>query len=112
MKSEGPINIRLRIPSDDAEWLRMRRALWPDTNADDHVREISAWLARTDAVVLVALRNAGTGLAGFAEVGARSLADGCTTSPVAYLEGWYVDADARRQGVGTALIRAAEAGIP
>ena len=46
---------------------------------------------------------------GFAEVGTRSLADGCETSPVAYLEGWYVDADMRRQGVGTALIRAAEA---
>jgi aminoglycoside 6'-N-acetyltransferase I len=28
---------------------------------------------------------------------------------VAYLEGWYVDEDLRRQGVGTALVRAAEA---
>jgi aminoglycoside 6'-N-acetyltransferase I len=28
---------------------------------------------------------------------------------VAYLEGWYVDPDVRRQGVGAALVRAAEA---
>jgi aminoglycoside 6'-N-acetyltransferase I len=27
---------------------------------------------------------------------------------VAYLEGWYVDSDMRRQGVGAALIRSAE----
>jgi aminoglycoside 6'-N-acetyltransferase I len=36
------------------------------------------------------------------------VADSCETSPVAYLEGWYVDEDLRRQGVGTALVRAAE----
>ena len=70
---------------------------------------MKAWLARTDTVVLVAPLNEGAGLAGFAEVGARSVADGCETSPVAYLEGWFVDADMRRQGVGAALIHAAEA---
>jgi aminoglycoside 6'-N-acetyltransferase I len=48
-------------------------------------------------------------LGGFAEVGARPFADGCATSPVAYLEGWYVDPDLRRQAVGAQLIRGAEA---
>lgn len=103
------MNIRCRKPTDDAEWLRMRCALWPEVRAEEHRKEMSAWLARTDAVVLVATRVAGTGLAGFAEVGARSVADGCETSPIAYLEGWYVDTDMRRQGVGTELVRAAEA---
>lgn len=70
---------------------------------------MAAWLARPDTVVLVASRSSGAGLAGFAEAGARSLADGCETSPVAYLEGWYVDDNARRQGIGAALIHAAEA---
>lgn len=27
-------------------------------------------------------------------------ADGCESSPVAFLEGWYVDADTRGKGVG------------
>jgi aminoglycoside 6'-N-acetyltransferase I len=48
------------------------------------------------------------GLCGFIEVGARSIADGCGTSPVAYIEGWFVDLDRRKQGVGRALVRAAE----
>ncbi|HXT10131.1 MAG TPA: GNAT family N-acetyltransferase [Candidatus Angelobacter sp.] len=87
----------------------MRSALWPDVSVETHRKEMIAWLARSDAVVLVLPRIPGMGLAGFAEVGGRSLADGCETSPVAYLEGWYVDSDKRRQGVGTALIRAAEA---
>jgi len=35
--------------------------------------------------------------------------DGCRTSPVAFLEGWYVDADCRGSGVGGALLDAVEA---
>jgi aminoglycoside 6'-N-acetyltransferase I len=101
--------IRLDEPSDDAEWLRMRRALWPHDTGEAHQIEMAPWLARDDAVVLVAERPEGPGLAGFAEVGARLYADGCDTSPVAYLEGWYVDRDMRRQGIGAALVRAAEA---
>jgi aminoglycoside 6'-N-acetyltransferase I len=36
------------------------------------------------------------------------MADGCTTHPVGYVEGRYVDPDVRRQGVGRALVGAAE----
>lgn len=86
----------------------MRLALWPDGSADDHRRGMQEWLARPDAVTLVAVRDGGERLAGFAEVGTRPYADGCESSPVAYLEGWFVDADMRRLGVGAALVRAAE----
>jgi aminoglycoside 6'-N-acetyltransferase I len=103
------LRIRFYAPSDDPEWLRMRRLLWPEDTPEVHRSGMAAWLARSDAVVIVAERPDGVGLAGFAEVGSRNYADGCETSPVAYLEGWYVDADMRRQGVGTALVRAAEA---
>lgn len=37
------------------------------------------------------------------------MADGCTTHPVGYVEGWYVDPAFRRQGVGRPLVQAAEA---
>lgn len=109
MSSQNGMKIRRRTPADDAEWLRMRRALWPHVSAPEHRKEMSEWTARADTVVLVAERDGATGLGGFVEVGARSVADGCETSPVAYLEGWYVDADTRRRGVGAALVHAAEA---
>jgi aminoglycoside 6'-N-acetyltransferase I len=86
----------------------MRCALWPEDTPEGHRSGMAAWLARSDTVVIVAERPDGAGLAAFAEVGSRSCADGCDTSPIAYLEGWYVDDDARRRGIGTALIRAAE----
>ncbi|HEY5212450.1 MAG TPA: GNAT family N-acetyltransferase [Acidobacteriaceae bacterium] len=99
----------MRVSGDDGEWLRLRAALWPHVGPDEHRVEMTAWLARSDAVVLVAPNADGSGLIGFAEVGARSLADGCVTSPLAYLEGWYVDFAHRRRGVGAALVREAEA---
>jgi aminoglycoside 6'-N-acetyltransferase I len=48
------------------------------------------------------------GLVGFAEVSIRSYAEGCATDRVGYLEGWYVEPSARRQGIGRALVTAAE----
>ena len=61
-----------------------------------------------DTVVFVAERPDGT-LGGFLEAGTRPYAEGCHTSPVGYIEGWYVDPDLRREGVGRALVEAAEA---
>jgi aminoglycoside 6'-N-acetyltransferase I len=87
----------------------MRRALWPELASENETEDAATWLARPDAIVLVAERSADAGLAGFIELGARPYADGCNTSPVAFLEGWYVDADLRRKGIGSALIRAGEA---
>jgi aminoglycoside 6'-N-acetyltransferase I len=95
--------------SDYDEWLRMRRALWPQLAGENEAEDAAAWLARPDAVVIVAARPGAAGLAGFAELGARVYADGCRTSPVGFLEGWYVDPDVRRQGIGAALVRAGEA---
>ena len=73
---------------------------WFDAAAEDSAH-------RVGVAVLVAERDDGT-LAGFVEIGSRNYAEGCETSPVAYLEGWYVDPDARRAGLGARLVRAAE----
>jgi aminoglycoside 6'-N-acetyltransferase I len=48
-------------------------------------------------------------LQGFVEVSIRDYAEGCDTNWIGYVEGWFVDPDTRRLGVGRALIAAAEA---
>jgi aminoglycoside 6'-N-acetyltransferase I len=58
------------------------------------------------AVFVVARDN--TTLGGFVEVSLRPFANGCVTTSVGYLEGWYVDPDLRRSGLGGQLVRAAE----
>jgi aminoglycoside 6'-N-acetyltransferase I len=104
--------IRSVAPADRAEWLRMRRGLWPAApgEPDDHPAEIDAWLADAspEGVVLVADRGDGR-LAGFLELSLRPWAEGCASHPVPYVEGWWVDADVRRRHVGAALVHAAEA---
>jgi aminoglycoside 6'-N-acetyltransferase I len=102
------MRIRPYEPKDHDEWLRMRRALWPELVVDAEAADAAEWLARPDAVVIVAERSAEAGLAGFVELGARAYADGCDTSPVAFLEAWYVDEDVRRKGIGSSLVRAGE----
>src|SRR3989454_12368955 len=92
---------------DLPEWLRMRAALWPDETNARHRKEMDEYLRENGAVAYVAARPSG-GLAGFVEATIRPHADACDTSPVGYVEGWYVDADVRRQGVGRRLVRTAE----
>lgn len=102
------MNIRPYTSTDHDEWLRMRLELFPEDTAAAHVTDMAQWINHPTSGVLVAARDEG-GLAGFAEVGERNYADGCETAPVAYLEAWFVDADARLQGVGAALVQAVEA---
>jgi aminoglycoside 6'-N-acetyltransferase I len=100
---------------DAAEWLRMRMALWPESNADTEAREIAHFLADPPLPVLPTLHAAFVcsrpdgGLCGFVEVSIRPYADGCETTDVGYLEAWYVDSDFRGRGIGRALVMAAEA---
>jgi GNAT superfamily N-acetyltransferase len=45
---------------------------------------------------------------GFVELSLRNYAEGCSTSPVPYVEGLYVAAGARRRNIGRLLMTAAE----
>jgi aminoglycoside 6'-N-acetyltransferase I len=48
-------------------------------------------------------------LVGFLELDYRKYAPGCQSSPVPFIEGWYVEPRLQRRGIGRALIEAAEA---
>ena len=101
--------IRAFQDADWSEWLRMSQALFQNATADDLAAGMRDFRqrGRRDAEVFVVDRGDGR-LAGFLEVGTRPYADGCDTSPVAYLEAWYIDPDVRRHGHGHALVAAAE----
>lgn len=98
-------------PEDADAWRELRVALWPDGSEAEHQHEIALYLAGKSSepqAVLVAENSHGS-IVGFAELSIRPCAEGCRTNRVAYLEGWYVVPEARRQGVGRALLKAAEA---
>lgn len=92
---------------DFDEWLRMRLSLWPEHSPGELREEMEAILSdRTNAVFVVVRPNGVLG--GFIEASQRKYAEGCSSSPVGYIEGWYVDPDLRGQDIGRQLVSAAE----
>ncbi len=109
--------IRHAHPADAAAWIAMRLALWPDELEAVHAAEVARFFTAPGAssgvlpeAVLVAAIPAEPAerLIGFAELSRRAYAEGCATSPVGFLEGWYVAPEYRRRGAGRALVAAAE----
>lgn len=94
-------------PGDEEEWLRLRYALWPDNTLDELRIESIAIMADRKQAVFV-LSQADGKLGGFLEASLRHTAEGCSTSPVGYIEGWFIDPDLRQQGYGADLVKAAE----
>lgn len=100
--------VRALEAADIAGWVDLRAALWPDQPRDALDAEGRAAIA-ANPPLHVFVAEFDDALAGFIEFGFRSYAEGCDTSPVPYVEGWYVRDDARRRGVGRALMQAVEA---
>jgi aminoglycoside 6'-N-acetyltransferase I len=107
------VRIRPATSADIDAWVAMRAALWPEGSPAEHREEARRFFAEPregpgtmPEAVLVADAD-GTPV-GFAEVSRRLYAEGCSTSPVGFLEGWYVAPAHRRGGIGRALVAAAE----
>lgn len=112
---DGTENICIRVTqaADRGELARLRAALWPQSSAEEHAKELLGILERKTfgtmpLIELVAEERNGS-LVGFLEVGLRSHADGCDPAhAVGYVEGWYVVEGYRRRGIGRKLLIAAE----
>lgn len=99
--------VRQAEARDMEAWANLRHQLWPSLSLQGHKQEIAGNLDEPDRLAaFVCVASDGT-LIGFAEASLRSdYVNGCTTSPVAFLEGIYVDPEHRRSGLATDLIGA------
>ena|SRR5687767_13667566 len=104
----GNWSIRALRESDLSEWLRLRKMLWDETPENDHRDEMVDVIEHPDTqCVFVADKGDGT-LVGFLEVSIRPFVEDCETDHVGYLEGWFVENNSRRQGIGSELVNHAE----
>lgn len=92
-------------------WGRMRFALWPWDTPELHAEEAATLylVGHPDRAAFVALDDDDAPV-GFVEAALRrDYVEGCETSPVAFLEGIFVAAEARGRGAGRALAEAVAA---
>ena len=105
-----PIVVRAAAARDADRWIDLRHALWADQPRDELAAEARAYLEgrgfMLDTVLLAV--DPTLGVVGFAEISLRKYAEGCATTPVAFLEGWFVVPEMRGRGIGRALVTAAE----
>jgi len=99
--------IRRATDQDKPDWLRMRQRLWPDAPQEYLSFDLDNHLADPDYAVFVA-SGGDNSLIAFIEAGLRDHGEGCETSPVGYIEAWYVDEHLRGQNVGRDLVQNAE----
>jgi aminoglycoside 6'-N-acetyltransferase I len=92
-----------------SDWVRLRTELWPHGSRDEHERDAMQLLERASDMTCLVARVDGLDVVGFAEVALRrDYVAGCTTSPVAFLEGIFVATGFRRQGIARLLCAEAE----
>jgi aminoglycoside 6'-N-acetyltransferase I len=81
--------IRPLHPSDYPEWFALRSTLWPECEQANNENDAHLFISKPHQFAVFVSESAGR-LTGFLEASLREYADGCATSPVGYVEGWYL----------------------
>ena len=105
---EQPVTIREIVEADRVHWVRLRDALWPGS-LSDHETETRTFFEKRLKAPIVFVAEADGRPVGFLELDYRKYAPGCSSSPVPFIEGWYVEPSLQGTGIGRALVEAAEA---
>jgi len=103
-------NYRVRVvaANDASEWFRLRKLLWDESSDDEHRMEmLDIYDHHETQLVLVAETDDGN-LVGFLEASIRPFVEDCHSDHVGYLEGWFVEPQYRKRGIGRHLVSEAE----
>ena len=101
-------NVRPVKERDINEWFRLRKLLWDESSDEEHKTEMLDIYEHTDSQLVLVAETENGNLIGFLEASIRPFVEDCHTDHVGYLEGWFVEEEYRRYGVGRRLVRSAE----
>ncbi len=100
------ITVRKITREDKAEWLRMRKGIWPEAPDEYLDYDMEDVLSSDQSIVFFAMDEGAP--IGMIEARLRETAEGCFSTPVGYIEAWFVDEKLRSKGVAGILTNAAE----
>ncbi len=103
-------NFRIRpIRENDVEqWFRLRKLLWEGSSDEEHKTEMLDIYEHSETQLVLVAETEGEKLVGFLEASIRPFVEDCHSEHVGYLEGWFVEPEFRRFGIGRKLVREAE----
>ena len=100
--------VRRATGADVGAWAELRAALWPE-DAMSHAAGIRRALVQPHGTIAFLAIDSDGRACGLAEATLRrDYVNGTESSPVGFLEGWYVVPEARGRGAGRALVAAVE----
>lgn len=105
--TQADITVRPIAETDLNEWFRLRSLLWDETPEEDHKSEMVDIIDHYESQQVFVAESEDR-LVGFLEVSIRPFVEDCISDHVGYLEGWYVEKDFRKLGIGKELVRKAE----
>ena len=109
MNQHDGITIEELSPRLFDDWIILRCLLWPNGSEHERRREAESLIQRLDRATILIVRSPDLVTIGFAEATlSYDYVNGCATSPVAFLEGIYVQPGWRRRGVARPLCDAVE----
>jgi aminoglycoside 6'-N-acetyltransferase I len=102
-QTQKPVSVRRLFTSDWESWAQLRHRLWPTQTVAAHAVQIATLVQNNGTEGYGGFDPTGR-LVAFAEISIRPYANGCTRTPVPFLEGIFVQEGDRRRGVGTVLV--------
>lgn len=106
--TEQNLRIRPLREKDISEWLRLRKLLWDGVSEAEHKSEMLDIYEHAETQLVLVAEVGANRLVGFLEASIRPFVEDCHSDHVGYLEGWYVEPDFRKNGIGRMLVGAAE----
>lgn len=106
--TEQNYRVREVHANDAAEWFRLRKLLWDRLSDDEHRSEMLDIYEHTDTQLILVAETDGGKIIGFLEASIRPYVEDCHSDQVGYLEGWFVEPQYRKNGIGRKLVKTAE----
>jgi len=85
------------------EWKRLRQSVYKGLDESFHDEEMELLFGSLEATSFLGFSEDGEAI-GVLELSLRNFVDGCLGGPVGYIEGIYLTADYRGQGLGREMI--------